>query len=49
MSDKDQTPQEAWAQFTDVLRTTFEPPIVRMLDGLDRLLRRWPWLYRKLS
>ncbi len=46
---KKQTPQEAWAELRgrvgDVLWEVYDP----MLSGLDRLLRRWPWLYRKLG
>lgn len=26
-----------------------EPFFLRLVEGIDRTLRRWPWLYRKLG
>ncbi len=42
-------PPEAWADFKDTLRPVVEQPLLRMVDWLDRQLRRSPRLYRWLS
>ena len=31
------------------LKAAFEPPLVILLTAIDRLLRKWPWLYRHLE
>ncbi len=36
---------EAWAD----LKAALEKELLQFVEGLDRLLRRWPWLYRILG
>ena len=48
MSER-KTTAEAMQDLKDVVRPIFEPPLERMLDWLDRQLRRSPRLYRWLS
>lgn len=32
-----------------IRRMSLETTLRRAVEGLDRLLRRWPWLYKKLG
>lgn len=48
MSERRTTEQE-WTELKRTLAVIFEPPLLRLADALDRGLRRWPWLYRKLG
>jgi hypothetical protein len=43
------TPAEAWADLRAKVAAAVEPELRRLAEGLDRLLRRWPWLYRRLG
>lgn len=40
---------EEWSALKKIVWNASEPLLRRTADGLDSLLRRWPWLYRKLG
>jgi hypothetical protein len=41
--------QEATAELSESFHKIIDPPLLSVLRFIDRQLRRWPWLYRKLS
>jgi hypothetical protein len=50
VSTKDDEMREAVQEFHRAIdKVIVEPYLVPLLRWTDRQLRRWPWLYRKLS
>jgi hypothetical protein len=39
-------PPEAWQDLKDVVRPVFEPPLLRMVQALQRHIDRHPHFYR---
>ncbi len=40
---------EAVDELGKTIHEILDPPVFALLRFIDRMLRRWPWLYRKLG